>query len=82
MPRHLEPKLCIRSDKPSLPYEYQASWNEYHNGEVVKVARRYSCEKHGKLGAYSLAKAALQEAHKEHLELLQFMGRASLIQLK
>lgn len=81
LPRNLEPTLRIASDKDSLPYEYVASWIERKGDTVTKVARRYSCDKHGKLAAYTKAKQALLTAHKEDLPLLIFMGRAPAVKL-
>ncbi|HAV1574506.1 TPA: Fe3+-citrate ABC transporter substrate-binding protein [Vibrio parahaemolyticus] len=82
LPRNLEPRHYLASDKESQAGEYRANWVMRKGDEVVKVARRYSCDEHGKLTAYLLAKKALMHAHKNNLELLAFMGRNSLIGLK
>ncbi|OCP68460.1 hypothetical protein AKH08_16755 [Vibrio parahaemolyticus] len=83
LPRDLEPKLYNAPDTTEESTEYRARWTTYEvNGEKEEHCRRYSCAKHGKLGAYSLAKTALQEAHKPNLSLLAFMGRTPIVKLK
>lgn len=82
LPRSLEPVFGVRSNKKKLGYEYRVSWNEYRDGKLIKVFRRFSCEVHGKLGAYSLAKQSLQTAFRDKLDLLNFMGRGSIVSLK
>jgi hypothetical protein len=82
LPRNLEPVMRIATDRNSSHSEYTANWMVRVDGEVKKVARRYSCEKHGKLGAYTKAKQALLKAYAKDIHLLAFMGRASVVTLK
>ncbi|HCH1696687.1 TPA: Fe3+-citrate ABC transporter substrate-binding protein [Vibrio parahaemolyticus] len=82
LPRNLEPKYRLSPDKKSPVYEYVANWMKYEDGKPVKVARRYSCLEHGKLGAYTKAKQALLDAYRSDLELLAFMGRAPNVTLQ
>ncbi|WP_240207704.1 Fe3+-citrate ABC transporter substrate-binding protein [Vibrio sp. CyArs1] len=82
LPKNLEPTLCKASDRKNETLEYRANWIERRDGELFKVSRRYSCTKHGKLGAYTLAKKAILHANKEKLALLQLMGRGPIVKMK
>lgn len=82
LPRNLEPYQRNATDRKSLTLEYIARWKKEVDGKKIIVSRRYSCDKHGKLAAYALAKAALIEAYKDKMELLKFMGRNSTVSLK
>ncbi len=82
LPRSLEPVLRRANDKKSQHLEYVSNWMEVDsNGSYIKKGRRYSCEKHGKLGAYIKAKNCLLDAHKSNMELLSFMGRNPIVNL-
>ncbi|ELP5898618.1 Fe3+-citrate ABC transporter substrate-binding protein [Vibrio vulnificus] len=82
LPKNLEPMYFLDPADTSKLGEYRANWIENVDGKKCKVARRYRVNAHGKLGAYMLAKKELQEAYKDKLELLKFMGRNSALTIK
>lgn len=82
LPRNLDPRFQYRTDRNSSQGEYRANWIEWVNNKPIKKFRRYSCDEHGKLGAFMLAKKQLEDAHKDKYELLKFMGRAPIVKLK
>ncbi|EMY6611263.1 hypothetical protein [Vibrio harveyi] len=82
LPRSLEPLERIASDRKSLTLEFVANWTERDRyGHPLKKSRRYSCEKHGKLAAYTMAKKALIDANQSNMDLLVFMGRSPVVKL-
>lgn len=82
LPRNLEPTYFLDPKDASKLGEYRANWMKYVDGKKVKVARRYKVNVYGKLGAYMLAKKELQEAYKDKLDLLKFMGRNSVLTMQ
>lgn len=84
LPHDLEPKIVYKSRDPALSEGYYiAKWREYlGNGEFKYRSKVCSIDKHGKLAAYSIAKRALLEAHKDVIDILMFMGRLNSVDLK
>lgn len=84
LPHDLEPKIIYKSKDPETSHGYYiAKWREYlGDGKFNYRSTVCSIDKHGKLAAYSKAKRALLEAHKENIDLLLFMGRLNSIDLK
>lgn len=82
LPRNLEPMYFLDPKDTSKLGEYRANWITFVDGKRGKVARRYKVSAHGKLGAYMLAKKELQEAYKDKLDLLKFMGRNSVLTMQ
>lgn len=82
LPRNLEPVFFLDPTDTSKLGEYRANWTKFVDGKKDKVARRYRVSAHGKLGAYMLAKKELQEAYKDKLDLLKFMGRNSVLTMQ
>ncbi|WP_045391839.1 hypothetical protein [Vibrio rotiferianus] len=81
LPKNLEPTLRVVPGRKTKTYEYTANWVVKEGDNLKKVARRYSCNKHTKLGAYIKAKQALLDAYKNEMKLLVFMGRAPIVSL-
>lgn len=84
LPHDLEPKIIYKSRDPETSQGYDiAKWREYDDqGNFTYRSSVCSIDKHGKLAAYSKAKRALLEAHKDNIDLLLFMGRLNSIDLK
>ncbi|MCL9782124.1 Fe3+-citrate ABC transporter substrate-binding protein [Vibrio sp. S4M6] len=88
LPHSLEPKVIYKPrpkiDDPDFKDEcYIAAWRNYDNkGNLMYRSVVCSVNKHGKLGAYTKTKKALLEANKSNLEILEYMGRVSSIDLK
>ena len=88
LPHSLEPKI-IHKPRPTKENPnakdacYIAAWRNYdENGNLVYKSVVCSIRKHGKLAAYSKTKKALLEANRDNLEILEFMGRITSINLK
>lgn len=81
LPHSLEPKIVFKphptmSDPDNRHECYIAKWikwDENGNQKISTVVK--SIKKHGRLSAYTQTKRALLEGNKEHIEILQFMGR-------
>lgn len=88
LPHSLEPKIIYKprptKDNPDAKDAcYIVAWRNYdENGKLVYKSVVCSIRKHGKLAAYSKTKKALLDANKENLEILEFMGRLSSVNLK
>ena len=88
LPHSVEPKIIYkpRPTKSNPDYKdecYIAAWRTYDdNGRLTYKSVVCSVSKHGRLGAYTKTKKALLEANKDNLEILEFMGRLSSIDLK
>jgi len=88
LPHSLEPKVIYKprptKEDPEFKDEcYIAAWRNYDNeGKLIYKSVVCSINKHGKLGAYSKTKKALIEANKDNLEILEYMGRLTSIDLK
>ncbi len=84
LPHDLEPKIIYKSKDPETSAGYYiAKWREHlEDGKFKYRSKVCSIDKHGKLAAYSIAKRALLEAHKDNIDILIFMGRLNSIDLK
>ena len=88
LPHSLEPKIIFKprptKENPDAKDEcYIAAWRNYDaNGKLIYKSVVCSINKHGRLGAYTRTKKALLEANKNNLEILEFMGRLTSIDLK
>lgn len=79
LPHTLEPTYLTVTDGGKTLDVCQAMWSD-RKGE--RHCRRYSLNKHGKLGAYIKAKKAILKAHRDVIDILLFMNRINTIDLK
>ena len=88
LPHSVEPKIIFNLDQLKLILTrkdecYIAAWRNYDkNGKLIYRSIVCSIKKHGRLAAYTKTKKALLEANKDNLEILEFMGRLTSIDLK
>ena len=88
LPHSLEPKIIFKPRPTKDSHDakdecYIAAWRNYDdNGKLIYKSVVCSINKHGRLAAYTKTKKALLEANKDNLEILEFMGRLSSIDLK
>lgn len=90
IPHSLEPALVrkpatLKSGERVRRDYYLAKWVNWEKttprGKTYNKTRLFSIEKYGKLGAYSMAKKALQEGNKDYIDVVKHMDRYSVNKL-
>jgi len=81
LPHDLTPRLITKTiyhkDGGSNDKEYYIA--DWCREDGSRASRLYSVEKHGKLGAFSMASKRLHRAHRDVIPFLKHMGRYSIV---